>query len=787
MEGYISDGEFLTTNFWNDSTFMEEINEKFGILPTGNNTHFYCPTPLVYIDTMNDPPHSTKLHVVGACVSPCPTVDFTSHDWNVMTDTMTCLVYIALIMSLLCFCAHLFDFQRFFIRIMFIGGFLGNCIVFAVFLTTNNSIHGGQNNVVCNTPSYFVSKGGLCVFQAAATIWFFMWTNTWSAILSLDTYLRVCMELSKPQLQALKYKYLLAGIVIPSVIVAIPLGTNNLGFDPYASVPVCLYMISENKDFFWISFVLPFYILLTLAIIFTVLTGRRIHNVLIASRYYERHTSVNSASPKNRVKHGDVPAGGQTGAEVPNTHTTITTVASMLESEANGFKIGHGGATTSEAELISQTVRMRTRFTYDTAHDDEDDVNVDTGRVQSFHNRQNSQDNLSRSRMSFGGYSFSFRRNGTGNSVHGSESQRGSEPSVRGSDVSIIHAGVDPQIEDGGTAIDRTSSAGNMSTTSSSTTISVSVSTSVHNTAANSQINSLLPYSAAPPTSTPVQVTTPHAVTTTLQQMPAHMQTHNVLLHKVYNDDFCDPSMATNNKQRIDSVEFVNYDAEALFNSLPMMSFSSHGQFDSGAGTVTGTGTTTPTAADPTRSNTRFNSTSSGVRSTAENPSFNRSFYCTTNPLLMLLYYLLVYPFESCYYYCLVHDRFAYRPTGTTTTTTTIGTSNSLYFQRTSQLLKSIWRYNGPSMIFVLVFCLTTVCVLPIVINLYLVKFDSFLNSGTDFEECLVEASFLCRDQTQLGVDACALSRCGEVPQLRPSLGQVKLLNILIIIVFYRK
>jgi hypothetical protein len=773
MEGYISDGEFLTTNFWNDSTFMEEVNEKFGILPTGNSTHFYCPTPLVYIDTMNDPPHSTKLHVVGACVSPCPTVDFTSHDWNVMTDTMTCLVYIALIMSLLCFCAHLFDFQRFFIRIMFIGGFLGNCIVFAVFLTTNNSIHGGQNNVVCNTPSYFVSKGGLCVFQAAATIWFFMWTNTWSAILSLDTYLRVCMELSKPQLQALKYKYLLAGIVIPSVIVAIPLGTNNLGFDPYASVPVCLYMISENKDFFWISFVLPFYILLTLAIIFTVLTGRRIHNVLIASRYYERHKSVDSASPKNKVKHGDVLAGGETAAEAPNTNSTLTTVASMLESEANGFKRGHGGATTSEAELISQTIRMRIRFAYDTAHDDDDDVNVDAGRVQFFNNRQNSQDNLSRSRMSFGGYSFSFRQNATGNSVRGSESQRGSELSVRGSDVSAIHTSVDPQIDGGGTTNNRTVSTGNMSTTSSSSTISLSVSTSANISAANSPINSLLLSGAPPPTSTSAQVATLPPVTATHQQVSAHIQTHNVLLHKVFNDDFCDPSLASNNKQRIDSVEYVNCDVEASFNSLPMMSFSSHEQIDSRTGTAPGTGTTTPTTADPTRYNTRFNSTSSGVRSTAENPSFNRSFYCTTNPLLMFLYYLLVYPFESCYYYFLVHDRFAYRPSGTTTTTTTIGTSNSVYFQRTSQLLKSIWRYNGPSMIFVLVFCLTTVCVLPIVINLYLVKFDSFLESGTVFEECLVEASFLCREQTQWGVDACALSRCGEVPQLRPSLGQV--------------
>jgi hypothetical protein len=866
--------------------------------PSPNITRFYCPAPLVYITSQDaTPQHCSTLNVVGLCVSPCPTVDFTTHDWHVMSDTMLALVYIALLMSFLCFVAHCVDFRRFFIRIMFIGGFLGNCIVFAVFLTANYGFTGELDNaVVCHTPSYFVEKNGLCVFQAAATIWFFMWTNTWSAILAVDTYIRVCMELSKKTLQRLKYAYLAVGIIIPSIIVAIPLSLRNLGFDPYASVPVCLYMISQNKEIFWVSFVLPFYILLLIAIVFTVLTGRRIHNVLIASKYYQRSLSVqsddthnnNNTNGKRLLTFGTSRANNgnhnEANGERERGPSTIMTTDSTFEQ--TDTETEHDKTTRESIGFLQETDRIRSRLSFDRRQSHTPSIygrthTAGTGRTVSSGGMSGG--------MSFGHFSFRFPRfifrsqstEAAPNYNFNNPNMNMLRPSTNSIRVSGPSASESNNVSYNYNPDHSTSAAG----LSNNSMEIVSV---MHQSPAISVDRSV----------TSQKSRTVSSGTNTYTQEPVDTQA-------LYNDDFhaheysaghnnnnigrTESNVSSNDQPtvsntRINSIEYVMDDMESSTHSMPMVDMhtvtcnNNNGNSSSNQHTPRSTrqnsdNTHTSSVVDPTMSrvirlssdssrhsntnphirylhdtedmhrhhgmynnkddyddddiddddddeqfdygndqhreqtdrNTHANSESSRStsRSTSRNShsrgttsSTNRStmssvFGLKMNVAVMFCYYVLVWPFERLYVYIFMSDvRIAAsrRHTNKNSDNASNGheangasnTNNSeqnVYMMKTTQLLKSIWKYNGPSMIFVIVFCLTTVCVLPIVMNMYLFKFDGYLNSGTDFEECLVEAAFLCPEQTQDGVNACAQEKCGDVPSNRPNIGQVMIIG----------
>ena len=92
------------------------------------------------------------------------------------------------------------------------------------------------------------------------------------------------------------------------------------------------------------------------------------------------------------------------------------------------------------------------------------------------------------------------------------------------------------------------------------------------------------------------------------------------------------------------------------------------------------------------------------------------------------------------------------------------------------RVLKQTWKYNGHAITFILVFCLTTFFIAPLLYRLYYVDFDKFLNSTNDFILCLLLASATAPIQDQLSVNSYAKDVCGSVPSQRASVLELRVL-----------
>jgi hypothetical protein len=152
------------------------------------NATFFCPYPLVGYDPSIFIDGATIIEAGPNCAIPCPSVDFTSDEWNFWVSMLSFFVIVSCITSTLSFVSHMLEFQRFFILNMFIGGFMSNSFVQLLFLILNTN-----NDVVCaGEGSYaYIERGQMCKFQSAATIFLFIWTESWSVFLALDTYLHI--------------------------------------------------------------------------------------------------------------------------------------------------------------------------------------------------------------------------------------------------------------------------------------------------------------------------------------------------------------------------------------------------------------------------------------------------------------------------------------------------------------------------------------------------------------------------------------------------------------------
>ena len=64
--------------------------------------------------------------------------------------------------------------------------------------------------------------------------------------------------------------YTLIGLLFCTVLSIIPLLAKNYGFDPYANIPMCLFLFHSNKYYFWIVFFLPYCLLITACLIFSI-------------------------------------------------------------------------------------------------------------------------------------------------------------------------------------------------------------------------------------------------------------------------------------------------------------------------------------------------------------------------------------------------------------------------------------------------------------------------------------------------------------------------------------
>jgi hypothetical protein len=86
--------------------------------------------------------------------------------------------------------------------------------------------------------------------------------------------------------------------------------------------------------------------------------------------------------------------------------------------------------------------------------------------------------------------------------------------------------------------------------------------------------------------------------------------------------------------------------------------------------------------------------------------------------------------------------------------------------------LVKMWQFNGRQMLFFLVFCLSTIAIVPIIHYIYIYGFDAFVRSNEEFLECLVysgyKTMYTVPNATQADFDYHGRQDCGRYPVNRP-------------------
>lgn len=265
-----------------------------------SNYTFICPSPLVYA-------HESKYTTVwaykeGNCAVACPTVTYSSEEWHDYWKIVTALSVISLVLSLFSTIFHAYDVKKYFIRTMFVSGFLVNAFILTLFFFLNE-----DNQVVCDGDKYYIEKSFLCVFQAASVIFLFIWIEVWSVILAVDTYYHIQSKISMDEIGALNKRYFIIALSISSVVTLIPLSAGNLGFDPKANIPICLYLFSDNSYYFWITLFLPFILLNIACMSITLMGSYRLQEIFVSSGNFDstRSAQTSLATPMVQPNYDD--------------------------------------------------------------------------------------------------------------------------------------------------------------------------------------------------------------------------------------------------------------------------------------------------------------------------------------------------------------------------------------------------------------------------------------------------------------------------------------------------
>lgn len=91
--------------------------------------------------------------------------------------------------------------------------------------------------------------------------------------------------------------------------------------------------------------------------------------------------------------------------------------------------------------------------------------------------------------------------------------------------------------------------------------------------------------------------------------------------------------------------------------------------------------------------------------------------------------------------------------------------------------LRGTWRYNRLTIMFVVIFCFSSLVVLPLIVNLYHTTWHSSVKGAQEFASCLVQASVASQsagvEQTQAAVDSYCQQICGDHPANRPNVTYV--------------
>jgi hypothetical protein len=98
--------------------------------------------------------------------------------------------------------------------------------------------------------------------------------------------------------------------------------------------------------------------------------------------------------------------------------------------------------------------------------------------------------------------------------------------------------------------------------------------------------------------------------------------------------------------------------------------------------------------------------------------------------------------------------------------------ANALIRQISEKIIET-WKYNGRIILFIFVYCLLSVYVIPVFVYLFHLTYDQNVDSAEDYIACLITASVLSPIQTQDNVDQYSESECGRHPSPRPPFGLV--------------
>jgi hypothetical protein len=255
---------------------------------------FYCPYPLAYGEET-----SAKVVYVfeqGNCALRCPTVTYTEKEWTILGAQAELMFIVALMGTCVIFFYQVHTSKmkaEFLPRIMFLLGFFLLSLIFVIFLSMNGR---EQDKITCDGDSGFVERSSFCVFQACSTIFFIIWIEMWSFFMAYENYLYICSALEQSSNHHGKNnkKYLVASFFVCSVCTAIPLFAGNLGFDYEANLPICLFLVSDNRNYLWGTLVAPFGLFGILCLVYTLLSIRKIQSIFVHSEDYLARSSAHT-------------------------------------------------------------------------------------------------------------------------------------------------------------------------------------------------------------------------------------------------------------------------------------------------------------------------------------------------------------------------------------------------------------------------------------------------------------------------------------------------------------
>jgi hypothetical protein len=586
------------------------------------NATFYCPSPLVY--AYDD--HDTVLWAFepGHCAVPCPTITYTSNEWDFLKQAVWILAVISLITTTMTLTILSADISKLFLRAMFILGFLVISITSVIFLAEN-----ADDGVVCNGDGHYVKKAPLCIFQAIVTIFILLWVEIWSVILSVDTYMHIVSRTSMERMSYWRKRYMGIALTFCTVLTIIPIIGDNVGFDPKANLPFCLYLYSENKWYFWSTLYAPFITLNSVCFIITILGAKRIHQIFVTTSKYTIKDSVSSSS-----------AAAAVASSSTRTRSRTKGLTSSSGARENNNSSSHGNSSLREDSSHSPQVVRRYGDDPDEEGDEEE-----------------------------GGYDYD-----DGSSVDSHELTENYRSHLPAGALSL-----NPEFYEGSMVAKETSSPV----------------TSVD-------------YGAPPVSLFPrLQHSTSSAGTKNPLNAPLTPDDHHIL---------CSPPGDDERWRDSEAKWFKSYHEPSFQGTRP---------------TLTHLVSTT----QDYRSSEVFSLTSGGGQT----------------------------PFS---------DRTVSRDTESTWAGNIAHSLKKSSVSVNLNLLKEALRYNGRSILFVIVFCLTTLYVAPSLLYINGIKYNDYVTGTEDYVACLVEAAFLCHVKTQEGVDQCAKEECGRFPGDRLDVGE---------------